>query len=425
MSPNFDQPPYQMYQEFVSEYSERDLTKDSDAINALTGVLRRFSARVNSRLLYGLPTAVFDLSLLWQNERCFLQRRAGFPSYSWAGWKGQVSWLVMDVDWFFNSSDLDSDIPVSSNSNSDSAASPPSPINLLDSPRLRSPDNDPLEPSDSDLTPPKSTQDDSDSDESGPNLFSVEEKAMEWIDSSDSDSDSASSDSDWESDSESGSFDSETRSLGESPEGWLLSKTWIIWYERSPSGILRPVWTSEDADNLGDKYIGYGSARSEFNPHDRFEIMGDASRTEPTIYPQPTSQNLREYSLLQFWTVSVLLSLTRHQEQADWRADIFNRDGKQCGQINLHQPLDETIVGVHEFLLLSESKYFAQPTGILPGGSLPLPAKNDWGFYWVMLIRRNPFDPMVAERRGIGQIAASALRKGLGEGPAWKEIVLG
>ncbi len=445
MSLNRAIPPYQMYQEFVSEYSERDLTKDSDAINALTGVLRRFSARVNSRLLCGLPTAVFDLSVLFQNESSALQRRAEFPSYSWAGWKGQVSWLILDVDWYnFNDT---------SNSGSDGASPAPKsvtshdsiPGDVVPSSGLPSPDypfETPELPSDSHESSPSDSGSDS---QSGPDLFAVEKEAMEWIESSDSDSspgysalhknrgvelvdsdsdsDCSSPDSDWES----ASSHSETLSISQSPEGWLLSKTWIIWYERSPTGVVRPVWNSEDEKNLGSEDTGY-RCRSEFNAHG-LGIIGDFSQTEPTIDPS-TFKRLPGYSLLQFWTVSVLLSLSRHANQADWRADIINRDLKQCGQINLSQnihfqPVENDDPGrVHEFLLLSESKYFCQPTGILPGGSLPPPCKPNWGFYWVMLIRWD--ETGIAERMGIGQISASAaLGKSYGSGPKWKEIVLG
>ena len=38
---------------------------------------------------FGLPLATLDLDVLWQPSH-FLQRRRGFPSWSWAGWKGSI-----------------------------------------------------------------------------------------------------------------------------------------------------------------------------------------------------------------------------------------------------------------------------------------------------------------------------------------------
>ena len=46
---------------------------------------------MNSSSFWGFPTVFFQLALLWQP--CHkLQRRKGFPSWSWAGWVGKVTW---------------------------------------------------------------------------------------------------------------------------------------------------------------------------------------------------------------------------------------------------------------------------------------------------------------------------------------------
>src|SRR2546430_8398601 len=52
------------------------------------------------RLLYGLPTSTFDISILFNNTTSTFQRRLGFPSYSWSGWKGRVYWDVQDTNWY-------------------------------------------------------------------------------------------------------------------------------------------------------------------------------------------------------------------------------------------------------------------------------------------------------------------------------------
>jgi hypothetical protein len=72
-------------------YQYRALTKESDRIHAFTGTLRFLSNQMKSGVLEGLFTASFDISLLfWANLRC-LERREGFPSWSWAGWKNATS----------------------------------------------------------------------------------------------------------------------------------------------------------------------------------------------------------------------------------------------------------------------------------------------------------------------------------------------
>ncbi|KDR79143.1 hypothetical protein GALMADRAFT_223393 [Galerina marginata CBS 339.88] len=75
----------------IFRYADRHLTKESDTIHGLTGILRFLSVQVRSGLLEGLFTACFDISLLcWDNfpDAVAARRREGFPSWSWAGWKG-------------------------------------------------------------------------------------------------------------------------------------------------------------------------------------------------------------------------------------------------------------------------------------------------------------------------------------------------
>jgi hypothetical protein len=49
----------------LSRYHDRRLTKGRDAVNAFTGVLRQLCIRLKSDRLCGLPTFIFDLSLLF------------------------------------------------------------------------------------------------------------------------------------------------------------------------------------------------------------------------------------------------------------------------------------------------------------------------------------------------------------------------
>jgi hypothetical protein len=50
--------------------------------------MRRFSYSFTSKLIQGFPAHALDFSLLFRAAN--LKRRSGFPSYSWAGWRGAV-----------------------------------------------------------------------------------------------------------------------------------------------------------------------------------------------------------------------------------------------------------------------------------------------------------------------------------------------
>jgi len=69
-------------------YTQRALTNQQDALRAMAGIIRRFSGKMKCRFLEGLPTAAFDMFILFRQYRSNLHRRRGFPSYSWTGWRG-------------------------------------------------------------------------------------------------------------------------------------------------------------------------------------------------------------------------------------------------------------------------------------------------------------------------------------------------
>lgn len=83
--------PLAAYVSQLFRYADRKLTKQSDTIHALTGILRFLSAHTRSGTLEGLFTSSFDICLLcWDNfPRATANpgRREGFPSWSWAGWE--------------------------------------------------------------------------------------------------------------------------------------------------------------------------------------------------------------------------------------------------------------------------------------------------------------------------------------------------
>ena len=81
------------YARMIEQYSPRKITYESDAINALAGLLRIFSLCFQAECIYGLPTNLLDVAFLWRPKEQPLQRREGsseFPSWSWAAWKGRV-----------------------------------------------------------------------------------------------------------------------------------------------------------------------------------------------------------------------------------------------------------------------------------------------------------------------------------------------
>jgi hypothetical protein len=81
----------------LSRCRGRKLTQKRDAVNAFTGVLHQLCIRPKSSHLCGLPTIIFDLSLLfWHIGRA--TRRRGFPSWSWAGWSGYLWAYIPEGD---------------------------------------------------------------------------------------------------------------------------------------------------------------------------------------------------------------------------------------------------------------------------------------------------------------------------------------
>ena len=110
--------PWDLYNR-ISEYSERSLTHDSDILNGILGIFRAFEKiSVSMRHIWGIPFPketshlnetkkfnqkskrvwpIFSESLRWGLERPS-RRRPGFPSWSWTGWYGKVTWPAPYTD---------------------------------------------------------------------------------------------------------------------------------------------------------------------------------------------------------------------------------------------------------------------------------------------------------------------------------------
>lgn len=88
--------PYEYLTATLARFQRRKLTLESDAINAMSGILQRVAHLARTTLLEGLPVTVFPLMLIFlhigtQNEGG-VRRRHDFPSWSWAGWTGLPTW---------------------------------------------------------------------------------------------------------------------------------------------------------------------------------------------------------------------------------------------------------------------------------------------------------------------------------------------
>ena len=82
------QSPVHDYGDIPINYSRRALRNDADALHALHGISQRFFDRMGCESYFGMPTMVFDHFVLFSGRD--LRRRPGFPSYSWAGWRGHL-----------------------------------------------------------------------------------------------------------------------------------------------------------------------------------------------------------------------------------------------------------------------------------------------------------------------------------------------
>ncbi|KAK7974491.1 hypothetical protein PG989_016339 [Apiospora arundinis] len=120
---------FNAYTQCAAKYSKRTLTFDSDSLNAFGGMIKRFETldRATLRHLWGIPffdqrddtspgdivdyAGFFLAGLCWRHHETAMgtrstkgqtattatplpapRRRKGFPSWSWTGWEGAVTW---------------------------------------------------------------------------------------------------------------------------------------------------------------------------------------------------------------------------------------------------------------------------------------------------------------------------------------------
>ena len=89
---------FEEYTYLISEYSARQMSYSTDALNAIEGVLAYLKSRFPGGFAYGLPYAYLNMALIWEPFGPVKRRRhptSGapiFPSWSWAGWECKVSY---------------------------------------------------------------------------------------------------------------------------------------------------------------------------------------------------------------------------------------------------------------------------------------------------------------------------------------------
>ncbi|KAJ0421479.1 heterokaryon incompatibility protein-domain-containing protein [Aspergillus carlsbadensis] len=112
-----------LYSLSLAQFRERQLTSDSDWMDAFTGVLRILEHTRGQEFFWGMPKARFELSLAWVGNEALRRNTARqaiavaggggggsaqpvscpFPSWSWTGWFGEI---MMDVENFLGISTL-------------------------------------------------------------------------------------------------------------------------------------------------------------------------------------------------------------------------------------------------------------------------------------------------------------------------------
>ncbi|KAI4171921.1 MAG: hypothetical protein LQ348_006843 [Seirophora lacunosa] len=90
-----DQPGWDFkdYDAVVSVFSSRQLSHQTDALNACRGLFNRLSAGGHEDFYFGIPTHDYHRASIWvPHFQHVLSRRIQFPSWSWAGWTGRIEY---------------------------------------------------------------------------------------------------------------------------------------------------------------------------------------------------------------------------------------------------------------------------------------------------------------------------------------------
>jgi hypothetical protein len=98
-------------QSIVHDFNNRNFSYPEDALNAFAGISFVISPALAGGFVSGLPTAFFDIALLWQPHDRIFRRMAKvpmkthcLPSWSWAGWSGIIDFDTASASDFIRDS---------------------------------------------------------------------------------------------------------------------------------------------------------------------------------------------------------------------------------------------------------------------------------------------------------------------------------
>lgn len=91
------------YQDLVEMYTRRDLSFQSDILNAFAGLGNVIASQLGSKMLFGMPETHLQEALLWSHAGAPQRREglAGIPSWSWAAWLGPklYNYIPRETQW--------------------------------------------------------------------------------------------------------------------------------------------------------------------------------------------------------------------------------------------------------------------------------------------------------------------------------------
>jgi hypothetical protein len=83
---------FHFYGFLLSNYTTREMTNDSDSLNAVLGIISFLEKALDQpKFILGLPLRTYPAALAWMHASGVMpRRRADFPSWSWVGWEGKA-----------------------------------------------------------------------------------------------------------------------------------------------------------------------------------------------------------------------------------------------------------------------------------------------------------------------------------------------
>lgn len=84
---------FKEYAQLVQQYSSRQISYDFEILNAVAGLSHVLELCFKGPMRQGLPQTLLDAAILWRPaERLASRDCSAIPSWSWAGWRGEVKY---------------------------------------------------------------------------------------------------------------------------------------------------------------------------------------------------------------------------------------------------------------------------------------------------------------------------------------------